>query len=227
MARWPPLLDERGVARWGFKSRVIVLKFLLFSLLVPFLLLTKFFFPDDFANRRATEPNLNLVNKESLDKILQAEVFVHNDGQLRTAHLILGYKSISFGFQAPKCVIKAKDPLLHYLSVVALGFLLPGPTPKWVLATTPIPNGIPKAELPLQWAAEKEATPSQPVIQEEEEVVDLSEFEDDFEVFNCLPSPKVPTEGSSYSPFIKVSQTQEDMGIQRKPRASLMEVIES
>ena len=82
MAQWLPLLDERGVARWGFKSKVIVLKFLLFSLLVPFLLLTKFFFPDDFTDRRATEPNLNLVNKESLDKILQAEVFVHNDGQL-------------------------------------------------------------------------------------------------------------------------------------------------
>ena len=83
---------------------MIVLKFLHFSLLVPFLLLTIFFFCfcfcflDGFADRYAAEPNLNLVNKESLDKILQVEVFVHKDSQLRAAYLILGYKPISSSF---------------------------------------------------------------------------------------------------------------------------------
>ena len=38
------------------------------------------------------------------------EVFVNEaDGQLRVAHIILGYTPISFTFQAPKCVIRAKD----------------------------------------------------------------------------------------------------------------------
>ena len=30
-------------------------------------------------DRRATEPNFNFVNKEGLDKILKAEVFVNED----------------------------------------------------------------------------------------------------------------------------------------------------
>ena len=32
-----------------------------------------------FANRHATEPNFSLVNKEGLDRILKAEVFVNED----------------------------------------------------------------------------------------------------------------------------------------------------
>ena len=44
-----------------------------------------------FADRRVTEPNFSLVNKEGLDKILKVEVFVNeDDGQLREAHLIPG-----------------------------------------------------------------------------------------------------------------------------------------
>ena len=54
-------------------------------------------------------PNFNLINQESLDKILKAEVFVHLDSQLRAAHLILGYNLISKRFLVPKCVIMAKD----------------------------------------------------------------------------------------------------------------------
>ena len=34
-------------------------------------------------------PNFNLVNQESLEKILKPEVFIHSDGQLRAAHLHL------------------------------------------------------------------------------------------------------------------------------------------
>ena len=70
-----------GVSR----SRAFILKFsFLFLLFVPFLLLTRKFFclPDGFADRHAVKPNFNLVNKESLDKILQAKVFVNKDGQL-------------------------------------------------------------------------------------------------------------------------------------------------
>ena len=57
-------------------------------------------------------PNFNLVNQDNFDKILKAKVFVHSDSQLRATHLILGYTAISKSFQAPKCVIKVKDPRL-------------------------------------------------------------------------------------------------------------------
>ena len=71
------------------------------------LILTALCFSYDFVDRHATELNLNLVKKDSLEKILKAK-----DSQVRAAHLILGYKPISSSFQVPKCVIKARDPYL-------------------------------------------------------------------------------------------------------------------
>ena len=90
-------------------------------------------------------PNFDLVNRESLDEILKAEVFIHSDGQLRAAHLILGYTPIFNSFLVPKCVIKVNDLRLQRISVAAPGFLLLGPKPEGVQATIPIPKGIPKA----------------------------------------------------------------------------------
>ena len=51
----------------------------------------KLFFvvPTDIADPRTTTPSLRLVNKASLDRVLQAEIYVNeSDGQLRAAHLI-------------------------------------------------------------------------------------------------------------------------------------------
>ena len=115
-----------------------------------------------------------------MDKILKAEVFIHFDGQLRGAHLILDYTPISKSFQALKCVIKAKDPRLHRISVVAPGFLIIGPVPEGTLATililegtlatTPIPEGIPRV------ATEEEE-------EEDRGVVELTNSEDELVVF--------------------------------------------
>ena len=45
-----------------------------------------------FADRCYIKPNIKLVNKASLDKVLKAEIYVNEtDDQLRAAHLILGY----------------------------------------------------------------------------------------------------------------------------------------
>ena len=80
---------------------------------------------NDFADRCSTIPRLNLVNRQSLEKILRFEVFVNEaDGQLRAAHVILGYKPISLRFQAPECVIKANDPHLPRISVAFEGFVV-------------------------------------------------------------------------------------------------------
>ena len=110
--------------------------------------MTFFVLPNGFADKNAAIPNFNLVNQSSLDKILKAKVFVHTNGQLRAAHLILDHIPISKSFQVLKCVIKARDPFLHQISVAASGFLLIDPIPEGTLTIEPIPEGIPKVALP-------------------------------------------------------------------------------
>ena len=129
-----------------------------------------------------------------------------SDGQLRAAHLILGYTPISRAFQAPRCVIRAKNPQLHRISVAYKGFVVPEGIPllRHTPLTQPLPvtillAGVPSPSPILQVDEEEEE-------QEEEGFVDLTESTNDFEVFNQLSPPKnVP----------------EEMGIQRKPQRSL------
>ena len=134
------------------------------------------------------------------------------DGQLRVAHLILGYMPISRAFQALRCVIKARDPRLHRISVAYEGFVVP--------EGIPIPEGTPFAQ-PFLVATLSAGIPSSPpILQEEEEgeeekeeegFVDLTDFVDKFEAFNQPSSP---------------NSLPEEMGIQRKPQKCLMELIE-
>ena len=139
-------------------------------------------------------PNFNLVNQPSLDKILKAEVFVHSDGQLRATHFILDYTPISKSYQAPKCVIKAKNPRLHQISIVVPSFLIFGPIPEGTLTAYPILEGIPKVALPPQYTTE-EVTSSHPAItKEEEEIVKVSNSKDVFNVFNQPLSLEAPTD---------------------------------
>ena len=163
-------------------------------------------------------------------------MFVHSDGQLRAVHLILGYTPISKSYQAPKCVIKAKDPHLHRISVATLGFLTTGPIPEGTLTTDPIPESIPKVALPPQYTT-GEATLSYPTItkeeEKEEEVVEVSDSKDEFEVFNQPLSPKASTSDLGH-PFSAQSNQHQgvtsipnDMGIQRKLRSTLQELLES
>ena len=120
---------------------------------------------------------------------------------------------------------KGKDPRLHLINVVVPSFLNPGSRPQRVLKVEPI----------LQYKAKDEATPSQPTVkrEEEEKVVEVLDSEDDFEVFNQPESPEASTSDFSHLPSAQVSQIQEDfsvpkaMGIQRKPRAGLLGIMES
>ena len=145
-----------------------------------------------------------------MDKVLRAEIYVNeSDGQLRAAHLILGYNPISRAFQVPSCVIRAKDPRLHRISVAYEGFVIPQgvPFPRYSPHTEPLPIAS------LTAAATSSPPPPIFQVEEEEEVkreeegfVNLTSLTDDYEVFNqSSPSPNVP----------------EDMGIQRKPQRSL------
>ena len=69
--------------------------------------------------------------------------------------------------------------------------------------------------LPL-YTIEDEATPSQPTIkkeEEEEEVVEVSDSEDNFEVFNQLQSPKASTGDFGDLPPAQASHTYEALSI--------------
>ena len=118
---------------------------------------------------------------------------------------------ISHAFQASKCVIRAKDPQLHRISVAYEGFMVPEgiPLPK----STPFTQSLPVATLSA------EVSSPSPILQEEEEgkeeqeeqgFMDLTESVDEFEVFNQPSSSK---------------SLPEEMGIQRKPQKSLLELI--
>ena len=113
---------------WEVNYLVLPFVFIQFLYSYCFLSLLKWVFAGftDIANPHATTPSLCLINNVILDRILQAEVYVNeSDGQLRPAHLILGYNPISHAFQAPMCVIRARDPRLHRISVAYEGFVVP------------------------------------------------------------------------------------------------------
>lgn len=73
----------------------------------------------------------------------------------------------------------------------------------------PIPEGIFEVTLPTQHTA-GEATSSQPIIkeEEEEEVVNLSDFENNFEVFNLSSPLEVLAGELSVLPPTQVSYSQ-------------------
>ena len=137
------------------------------------------------------------------------------DGQLRAAHLILGYTPISRAFQASRCVIRAKDPRLHSINVAYEGLAVPEgiPLPRHTPLTQPLPvatlsAGVPSLAPILQVEEEEEKEQEE----EEEGFVDLTESTDDFEVFNQpLPPTIMP----------------EEIGIQKKPQRSLHELLKS
>ena len=129
-----------------FTSSVSFVNWFLFF---PVLYSNHVFLFGEFSDKYSTIPNFSLVNELDLTRILKAEIFVHTDGQLRAAHIILGYDPISSSFQAPKYVIKAKDLRLHQINIAVSIFL-----------TGPALEGTQLVELPFQLTAEEEVTPS-------------------------------------------------------------------
>ena len=126
-----------------------------------------------------------------------------------------------------------KDPCLHWINVATPGFLITSPILEVTLTTDPIPKGIPKVALPLQRATEEKATPSQPMIEEGEEVVEVSDLEDDFEVFNQPLSLEVSTGDLGHPSPAQSSHHRgstsipDDMRTQHISRSTLQELLES
>ena len=143
------------------------------------------------------------------------------DGQFRATHLILGYTPLSFAFQAPKYVIKARDPRLRRISVAYQGFVVPEgvPLPRDTLRTQPLfvattSVGASSSQLVLRKEEDKREEEDREEEEERnlEEVVNLTDSSDEFEVFNQT---------------IHSEDAFDEMGVQRKPQTSLMELIEN
>jgi len=107
--------------------------------------------------------------------------------------------------------------------LTAPGFLLPGPKVKSVEITTPIPEGIPKVRASSLQQTTSAVISSHPPNIQEEEVVEVADSEDEFEIFNRALSLEIsnPDLSPPFSPII------DEMGIQRKPKSSLLDLIES
>ena len=120
-------------------------------------------------------------------------------------------------------MIRVRNPRLHRISVAYKGFIVPEgvPLPKDTSRTKPlfvaaISTGASSSQPALREEEvkekEKEEEEEEEVEKEEEEVVELSDSSDDF--------------GISSQP-IRSEEDLDEMGIQRKPQRSLMELIEN
>ena len=75
--------------------------------------LTMALFSAVIANRRHVAPWLSHTNVAALNYLLQSEIFMSEDRQLRAVHLILDFEPISKTFQEIGHAIRAGDPRIN------------------------------------------------------------------------------------------------------------------
>ena len=93
-------------------------------------------------DKEHVKPRLSLTNVAVLNYLLRSQIFMNNDGQLRVAHLILDYESLSRTFQEVGNVIRANDYRLARIDVFRPHILAPHNLPP---VDHPIPQGVPLA----------------------------------------------------------------------------------
>ena len=76
-----------------------------------------------------TNPKLSLINIPALNYLLRSQIFVNDDGQLRTVHLILDFEPISRSFLDVGNSIRADDYSLARIDVSRPNFLAPHDLP--------------------------------------------------------------------------------------------------
>ena len=138
-----------------------------------------------------------------METVLKAAVFVNEeDGQVRAAHKILGYKPIQKSFVSPKHVIRANDPWLQKITVVEHGFL--------IFEGSLVPEGIPLAGSSLSHqAAEDEG--------------DLGLSEKGFGVFDQADPSEDPSDDLGDPDLTETkllsmgTSSWAEMGVKRKP----------
>ena len=85
--------------------------------------LTMALFSTVIADRRHVAPRLSHTNLTALNYVLQSEIFVSEDRQLRAIHLILDFEPISKVFQEIGHTIRARDPWINCIDVSKPDFL--------------------------------------------------------------------------------------------------------
>ena len=109
--------------RFSFLALLFFPLIFCFPLMMGFIGLTMICSSTVFADKRHIVPRLSLVNIADLNRVLQFEVFVSEDRQLRAVHLILDFEPISNNFQEVGHAIRAGDPRLRRIDVSIPGFL--------------------------------------------------------------------------------------------------------
>lgn len=69
-------------------------------------------------------PDISIMRIKELNFLLCLEIFMHFNRQLRASHLILGYVPSYTSYQDSSSILTVGSPLLSYLDVRLLGFLL-------------------------------------------------------------------------------------------------------
>ena len=160
---------------------------------------------------------------------------MNDNGQLRTAHLILDYEPISRTFLDVGNVIRANDYRLARIDVSRPHFLAPHDLPP---VDDPIPQGIPLAVQPLQQVplgqvVAEEGTASSFSLEEEidkfqfeeeetqVEAIVISEAEEETYEYSCVQTP------APIVTYVEDSSDNEAEDMAPKPSPSLRELMKA
>ena len=100
-----------------------------------------------FVDKEHISPKISCVNVPELNFLLRLEIFVSEDRQLRSAHLILGYGPLSRIYQDVRQALRAGNPRLARIDVSKPRFLMRQDLPPVVL---PAQLNPPQLVVPLQ-----------------------------------------------------------------------------
>ena len=165
-----------------------------------------------FVDPHAYQRHFHLVNRVDLETVLNTADFINEkDGQVRAAHKILGYAPVQKSFADARHVINASRPRLPKITVVETGFL--------ISEVPSVLESIPLVDLSSSHqVAEDEGKLDQP--------------EEGFAVFDLANQSEDPP-GDLGDPALSEAElssvgtsSQAEMGLKRKPPASLFELLE-
>ena len=142
-------------------------------------------------------PRISLINMLAFNYLLGFQIFVNDDRQLRTTHLILDYEPISRTFLDVGNSIRANDYRLARIDISRPHFLAPHDLPP---VAYPIPQGIPLVaqplqQVPLRQEVEEGATSSSSL----EEEIDKFRFEEEETQVEAIVISEAEEEANGYS----------------------------
>ena len=130
------------------------------------------------ANRRHVAPRLSFTNVVALNYLLQLEIFVSEDQQLRVVHLILDFEPISRTFQEIGHAIRAGDPRINRIDISKPDFLARDDLPPVILPIQKISTSlaIPLQQVPLE----------APIVAKDEIASSRLSLEEEIDQFHCM-----------------------------------------